>query len=78
MSDYIGREYSTEGFPKPGDRMRFLGENGYPMQLARALEEFAAGEIVTVEECTVSGWVTWLKFRGHAGAHNSVMFASAD
>jgi len=76
VDKYLGRQVSLDGFPKAGDRMRFLGRNGYPVQLEHALKHFEVGQELVVEESEVGGWETLLKFEGNDGWFNSVMFES--
>lgn len=49
---------------KPGDKMRFLGEGGYPFQLERALRHLTPGEIYTVSNVYVDEWGVYLYFEG--------------
>jgi len=61
-------------FPKAGDRMVFTGEGGYEIQRKHALETFKVGQVLTVEQCGVSGWDHRIWFAGHEGWFNGVLF----
>lgn len=67
-------EQQAARWPQPGDKMRFLGENGYPADLERALKVFAVGQELTVKGCRVGGWMHYVSFEGHEGQFNGVMF----
>jgi hypothetical protein len=69
-----GSEPSRSRWPKSGDQMRFLGENGYDYQLQAALNVFEIGEVVTVEDIKIGSWEHSIQFREHAGRWNGVMF----
>lgn len=74
MAEQARHYVAPPRWPQPGDKMRFLGENGYPFQLEAAMREFKVGEIVTVDFVEVASWHTGIKFLGRNGWHNSVMF----
>ena len=66
----VGRRW-----PKPGDRMRFLGQNGYDGERADAQEVF--GGVVhdlVVKKFNLGDWRSTIEFEGIAGHWNSVMF----
>jgi hypothetical protein len=65
---------SAARWPAPGDRMRFLGANGYPDQLKRALKTFEVGAEYEVEACDVGDWSHSIRVKGVDGWHNGVMF----
>lgn len=61
-------------WPAPGDKMKFLGKNGYDHQLTEALGIFVIGNEYEVEDCDVGDWSHSIKFRGVSGRYNGVMF----
>lgn len=75
----------AEGLPKPakpeptrwpakGDRMKFLGVNGYPFELEAAKKIFTAGNIYRVHACNVESWSHSIQFDDVKGWFNGVMF----
>ncbi len=61
-------------WPAAGDKMRFLGKNGYDAELERALDTFEIGAVLTVKDCRVGGWEHSVAFEGVQGRWNGVMF----
>lgn len=61
-------------WPTKGDRMTFLGKNGYPFQLADAIKVFTTGQTYVVADCEVSSFTHSIKFEGFEGRYNGVMF----
>lgn len=61
-------------WPAKGDRMMFLGRNGYEFELKEALNRFAIGKEYIVEDCNVQSWSHSVKFDGMEGWYNGVMF----
>jgi hypothetical protein len=70
--EYNGKMGKT--WPRKGDRMRFLGENGYPHELAAAKAKMKDGEVFTVEKFHLGGWHSDIEFEELTGKWNSVMF----
>lgn len=63
-----------KAWPTRGDRMKFLGENGYDHELAEALKIFEVGHLYEVEDCDVGDWHHSVTFVGIKGRWNGVMF----
>lgn len=61
-------------WPDTGDRVFFLGENGYPSELARAMEVFEVGTYYTVAEIEIGNSSSIFMFEGINGWWNTVMF----
>lgn len=61
-------------WPRRGDKMRFLGKNGYAQELESAKRTFAEGGIYEVENCEVGDSHHVVGFKGVPGRHNGVMF----
>lgn len=61
-------------FPWKGDRMRFLGKNGYGRELAEAMKLFEVGKVYEVADCSVGDWSHSVAFVGVPGRFNGVMF----
>lgn len=62
-------------FPMRGDKMVFLGENGYQNQLDEAFKIFSPGTVYEVEYCNVGLWDHYVKFVDiPGGPFNGVMF----
>lgn len=61
-------------WPKPGEKMKFLGRNGYDHELEKAKHHFAVGHAYEVESCDVGDWRHTVKFVGIKGDWNGVMF----
>lgn len=62
-------------WPKAGDKMRFLGKNGYDFQLADAKKHFSEGQILTVVGCRVGAFDHTIKFEEEPKRwFNGVMF----
>jgi hypothetical protein len=66
---------SQREWPAKGDRMRFLGENGYDHELKAALKVFDIGREYEVVDCDVQSWSHSISFVGISGRFNGVMFA---
>lgn len=62
------------GWPKKGDKMKFLDRNGYDYQLKVARQVFTPGQIVTVKSIEVEASKHWITFEEVAGEFNGVMF----
>lgn len=62
------------GWPKPGDKMRFLGRNGDDHERAAALEVMSPGDVFTVASCHVHSWEHSVRFEELGGCWNGVMF----
>jgi hypothetical protein len=65
---------STTGWPKPGDKMRFLGKNGYDFQREQALRVMTVGDVFTVHSISVGESSHSIVFREIGGNWNGVMF----
>ena len=61
-------------WPVPGDKMRFLGKNGYDRQLAHAKSVLEVGQILTVKSCDVGEWNHSIRFEEYDYPFNGVMF----
>lgn len=68
----------ARGWPKTGDRMRFLDEHGYPGDLIEARLHFAKGDVAIVRDFHLGGWHSTITFEGVPGQFNSVMFEHVD
>jgi hypothetical protein len=77
IEDIRAHAQDEKRWPAPGDKMRFLGENGYPDQLKRAMKAFEVGAEYEVEACDVGDWSHSVRFKGVDGWHNGVMFEMA-
>jgi hypothetical protein len=70
-----GEPSPREGWPNPGDKMRFLNQNGYDYQRENARKAgFIEGEVYVVQSCDVGDFNHTIIFSGHPGEHNGVMF----
>jgi hypothetical protein len=69
-----GEPSTHSAFPRPGDKVLFLGRNGYDHQLKEARKVFLLDHIYTVESCDIGPWSSTLTFVGIDGSYNSVMF----
>lgn len=66
-------------FPKPGDRLRFLGRNGYDHEREAALKVMSPGDVFTVARCEVGGWEHRILFEEFKSRWwNGVMFERVD
>lgn len=63
-----------QGWPRKGDKMRFLAKNGYPHQLEAAKAKMKEGEILTASNIRVGSWESSIEFEELTGRWNSVMF----
>lgn len=61
-------------FPGAGDKVRFIGRNGYDFELVQAMIEFEVGEIVTVAKTCIGGFKSSYRFEGRNDSFNTVMF----
>ncbi len=61
-------------WPAKGDRMKFLGVNGYPFELEQAKKIFTVGQSYRVHACNVESWSHSVQFDGIKGWFNGVMF----
>lgn len=62
------------GWPFKGDRMTFLGKNGYDYELVAAMKVFEVGKEYEVADCEVGDWHHTISFVGVDGRWNGVMF----
>ncbi len=62
-------------WPARGDKMIFLGKNGYESELKEALLKFVVNREYTVKSCDVQSWSHSIVFEEVAGHFNGVMFA---
>lgn len=65
---------SDDRWPKPGDKMRFLGKNGYPFELEEAMKVMSPGDVFTVKSGSVGGFSNSIRFAEIDGSWNGVMF----
>lgn len=72
-----GEPSRVPGFPWKGDKMHFLGANGYEHELEAARKLFLTDQVYEVEDCDVGDWSHSIKFVGVEGRHNGVMFGPA-
>lgn len=61
-------------WPDAGDRVHFLGRNGYDSELKRAMEVFEVGKYYTVAECDIGSSSSTFLFEEVPGWWNTVMF----
>lgn len=69
-----GESTRMPGFPWKGDKMLFLGVNGYEYELEKAKKVFTVGVEYEVADCEVGDWSHSIKFVGIPGQYNGVMF----
>lgn len=65
------------GIPSAGDKVIFLGRNGYNHELEYAKTVLTEGQVLTVIRSDVQNWSSTLQFEGITGRQkffNSVMF----
>lgn len=83
MGHYAGEMDGSRGprpdqarsiWPAKGDKMKFLGQNGYEFELREARNRFEVGKEYEVEDCNVQNWSHSVKFAGMEGWYNGVMF----
>ncbi len=74
ISTYLGVELNQGDWPQPGDKMRYLGENGLEYQREHADQIIGPGTILTVVECYVGSFSSKIVFEEFPGEWNSVMF----
>lgn len=68
---------SDTRWPAKGDKMKFMGQNGYEFELREALNKFEVGKEYEVESCNVQSWSHSIKFDSMEGWYNGVMFERA-
>lgn len=61
-------------WPDTGDRVFFLGKNGYDSELERAMKVFEVGAYYTVAEIEIGQSSSTFYFEGIKGGWNTVMF----
>lgn len=66
--------FNPDEWPKAGDRMMFLGKNGYSSQLEEAMKKFIIGNVYTVADIDVGSSYHTIDFEGVPGSWNGVMF----
>lgn len=73
---HSGTIYKVESaWPMAGDKMRFLGKNGYDHQLAEASKLLSVGDVLTVKRCYVGSFDHSIEFEEMTGrSFNGVMF----
>lgn len=72
-----GEESRRPGWPWKGDKMRYLGQNGYDHERARAAEcGFVPGALYTVVDIEVHDFSHSISFGEIGGRWNGVMFES--
>ncbi len=89
VSEYIGfKHHEDESLVVPGitlewvldnmcvrgDKVKFLGRNGYDSELEYALSLFEVGDLLEVERVNVGGSKSSYKFVGMEQDFNTVMF----
>lgn len=63
---------------KPGDKVCFMGKNGYDAELKRACETFCIGQVLTVKEHDVGGFSSSVMFMEFPNVWwNTAMFRNA-
>lgn len=65
-------------WPCKGDRMTFLGKNGYDSEREAAMKVFEIGKEYEVVDCEVSNWHHTVAFVGIPHRWNGVMFELID
>lgn len=81
-NNYIGergeqekKARESQKWPEAGDKMRFLNENGYDVQLEQARQHFEVGKEYIVDAIVVSSFDHAIKFKEVPGTwFNGVMF----
>lgn len=73
-STYIGMELDQPQWPQEGDKMVFLGKNGYQGQRDEAMKHFTIGTAYTVADCEVGTSDHRVYFEEVPGSWNGVMF----
>lgn len=63
-------------YTKKGAKVRFIGKNGYPAELERAMGILEVGGEYEVLGMDVGGWSSSVRLSG--GCFNSVMFENVD
>lgn len=69
-----GEPTRMPGWPWKGDRMKFLGENGYDSERKAALEVFEVGKEYEVADIEIGDFHHTIAFVGIPGRYNGVMF----
>lgn len=75
---YSNEEIRNMGFAGDGDKVRFLGRNGYDGELQRAKDIFWTDKTYTVAGVSVGGWSSTYTFEEVGGSWNTVMFERID
>lgn len=70
----VGEATRMSGWPWKGDKMKFLGKNGYDHEREDALKLFEVGAEYEVVDCDVGDWRHTVSFVGIPGRWNGVMF----
>lgn len=65
---------TAKRWPRKGDRMRFLNQNGYDHDRIDALKVMKEGDVLTVKSIDVGEWHHTIEFEEVGGRHNGVMF----
>lgn len=78
MDIYGGDMDGYPGFPRRGNRMRFLDQNGYDREREEARKVMKKGDVFTVKSCNVGRERSSMEFVELAGHWNTVMFEFAD
>lgn len=69
-----GQPSTPSPWPQPGEKMRFLGQNGHAYQREEALKHFKVDELYEVVDCEVGDWSHSIRFKDIEGYFNGVMF----
>lgn len=69
-----GEPSRFQDFPMAGDKMKFLAQNGYDLELKKAMLIFQKDQVYDVVDCFVEAWSHGVKFKGIDGWWNGVMF----
>ena len=64
----------NDNLAKPGEKVMFLAENGYHLQLVQASKIFELGQVLVVEETNIGSFSSTYKFKNHKNHYNTVMF----
>jgi hypothetical protein len=68
---------ADDRWPKKGDKMTFVGRDGYPHQVTAARKVFTVGSEYEVVDCDVAASSHSIKFVGIDGRWNGVLFQRA-
>ena len=66
--------FDLRGWPRNGQKVRFLNKNGYEYQLEKAKEAFNVDDEYTIKDCVVGMSSSYYKFEEVTGDWNTVMF----